>query len=401
MNRISSYLTYISLVLCVSCDASSDKDRNGTTNDYPTSGRSIGEPGCSANRIVRASDGNYVLVGTKYYSDPHAPLVTQIDAYAMKIAANGDSLWKRNVGAFDADYGNSVIESPDGQYLLGINTIYTQETSIHYEASAVRTDGAGHELWKSSFFGLWAEFFGSYVQTAADDGYVIGGTSTASGNASYDVTLVKLSSDGDSVWTKTYTGASNEYVTDLLRTGDGGYAILGNAQSLGISGFVLKTDASGNQQWNKSYGFLANGGRMTGEQTADGGFILCATKLVNGYENVYLIRTNSSGDTLWTRNYGGTGSEMASQVRITSDGGFIAAGITTIIGYPANCDAYLIRTDAYGDTLWTRTYGGSLDDYAYSVVETEDRGFIVVGETENFGSGIFFVRTDSLGNPLE
>jgi hypothetical protein len=77
------------------------------------------------------------------------------------------------------------------------------------------------------------------------------------------------------------------------------------------------------------------------------------------------------------------------------------AGITNSYGHPSGYDAYFVKTNAQGDTLWTHTYGGPLNDYAYSVIETNDHGFILVGETENFGGGIFFVRTDSLGNELK
>ena len=384
-----------------SCESNHSAQPDDQQIPYPDTGKSIADAGGSGNDIIRTSDGNYVIIGTRSYADPITPLIPKIDAYLVKITEHGDTLWKRVLGEFDAEHGNSVNEMPDGSLIIGMTTIYTQETSVHYDVTAIRTDNNGQILWKRSFLGLWAEFYGCYIQPASDGGFVISGTSTITGNGTYDVTLLKMNSSGDSLWTKTFPGAGNEYVTAFQKTSDDGYAVFGNAQSIGILGFLMKTNTSGEQLWTQSYGFLSNNGKMTGQQTADGGFILCATKLVNGYENIYLVRTNSSGDTLWTRTYGGLGADVAHRVRMTSDGGCILAGVTTSFGHPSGYDVYLVRTNSTGDTLWTRTYGGPLNDYVHSVIETDDRGFIAVGETENYGNGIFFVRTDSLGNELD
>lgn len=391
------------LLLCFSCEDTPSDENTVTPDVYPNSGQSISELGCSAAGIIRTADGNYVMVGTQNYTDPNAPLVPMIDAYAMKITDDGDSLWERNFGGFDADHGNSITETANGDLIIGMTTIYTQETSIHYDISAIRINNSGHIQWKRSFLGLWAEFYGSFVQSASDGGCVLGGASTAAGSGTYDITLLKLNSVGDSMWIKIISGTANEYVTSQIQVNDGGYAyaFLGYVQTVGVVGFLLKTDAGGDQQWIKAFGILSNYGKIAGEQTIDGGFILCATKEVNNSDDLYLVRTNSAGDTLWTHTYGGSGTDVAHQVRVTNDGGFIIAGVTTSYGHPSGYDACLVRTNSQGDTLWMKTYGGPLNDYVYSVVETDDHGFIAVGETENFGGGIFFVRTDSLGNELD
>jgi hypothetical protein len=109
------------------------------------------------------------------------------------------------------------------------------------------------------------------------------------------------------------------------------------------------------------------------------------------------------GDTLWTKCYGGLGSDKGAEVQLTSDGGYIITGRTGSFGAGAR-DAYLIKTDANGDTLWTKTYGGLDWDYAYSVKQTTDGGFIVVGGSKSFSSGgdydVYLIKTDANGDTL-
>jgi hypothetical protein len=120
-----------------------------------------------------------------------------------------------------------------------------------------------------------------------------------------------------------------------------------------------------------------------------------------GGSDVFLIKTDSLGDTLWTRTYGGSGSDYASSVRQTADGGYVLAGITNSFG-AGGVDFYLVKTDSLGDALWTRTCGGDNHDIAYSVWQTTDGGYIVAGWTMSFGASnhpdVMVARFDSMGN---
>jgi hypothetical protein len=133
-------------------------------------------------------------------------------------------------------------------------------------------------------------------------------------------------------------------------------------------------------------------------QTFDGGYIITGeTSSYGGTYDVYLIRTNADGDTTWTRTYGGSGTDYGYSVIQTSDAGFAVAGSYLNEGY---FDVYLIKTDSLGDTSWTRTYGGSAHDYGSSVSQTTDGGYIITGysEHEPYFHHVYIVKTDSLGN---
>jgi hypothetical protein len=107
-------------------------------------------------------------------------------------------------------------------------------------------------------------------------------------------------------------------------------------------------------------------------------------------------------DTLWTQTYGGSGEEKGWSVQQTTDGGFIITGDTYTYGAGIS-DVYLIKTDSSGDTLWTKTFGGSLWEHSYSVQQTLDGGYIIAGSTQSFSAGFedfYLIKTDSLGNEV-
>ncbi len=104
----------------------------------------------------------------------------------------------------------------------------------------------------------------------------------------------------------------------------------------------------------------------------------------------------------WTKTFGGTNDDWADSVQQTSDGGYIVAGLTKSFS-AGKSDAYLVKTDCDGNRLWQKTFGGNNDDCAYAVQQTSDGGYIIAGETTSFGAGLsdaYLVKTDSEDNLL-
>ena len=166
-----------------------------------------------------------------------------------------------------------------------------------------------------------------------------------------------------------------------------------------VSVIVLPLDAPAQVTFERTYGGADYEWGYSVKQTRDGGYIVAGTTYSFGDgEQVYLIKTDSSGDTLWTRTYGGAGDDRGYSVQQTQDTGYIVAGRTTSFGN--NDQVYLVKTNAYGDTLWTRTYGGPLGDFGYSVQQTQDGGYVVAGYTGSFGNGgqVYLIKTDVNGN---
>lgn len=255
-------------------------------------------------------------------------------------------------------------------------------------------------LWTKTYGGSYFEEAMS-VQQTADSGYIITGYTHSYGAGNSDVYLVKTDSLGGTLWTRTFGGTDSDYGRSVQQTADGGYIIAGYIASFGgYNAYLIKTDDSGDTVWTKTYGGVCLA--MSVQQTTDGGYIITGRiySYGAGEYDVYLIKTDGSGDTMWTKTYGGTDDDYGYSVQQIQDGGYIIAGATCSYG-PGDTDVYLIKADSSGDTVWTRSYGGSYGDYGYSIQQIKDGGFIVVGKTNSFGGNkVYLLHIDSNGDTL-
>jgi hypothetical protein len=199
-----------------------------------------------------------------------------------------------------------------------------------------------------------------------------------------------------------------EHGRDVISCSGGGFAVVGIerlAQASQPQVVFHRLDAAGTIVNTANYGHVGNDEAWSIVETSDGGFAMAGfTDVSNsGQTDVYLIRTNANGDTMWTRNYGGAEDDAGYRAVQMADGGFIVTGGSSSFADPGDWDVYLVRTDAGGDTLWTRTYGGPDYDIGYCVRQTDDGGFIVAGETRSYGAGqtdFYLLRTDAGGDML-
>jgi len=333
--------------------------------------------------VQQTTDGGYVIVGETYSFG-----AGECDVYLVKTDANGDTLWTRAYGGDSPDYGFSVQQTSDGGYVIaGYTMSFGAGPS---DVWLIKTDPNGDTLWTRTYGGDDVDE-GSSVQETSDGGYIVAGyTLRSMGNT--DVYLVKTDANGDTLWTRTYGGSGLDMGRWVQQTSDGGYIIAGYTGFLFTQDvYLVKTDADGGTLWTRTYGGSSVDGSQSVQQTTDGGYIIAGATLSFGAGNndFYLIKTDANGDELWYRTYGGNDSDCGQSVQQTSDGGYIVAGYTVSFG--GGSDVYLVKTDADGDTLWTRTYGGAGMDDGQSVQQTTDGGYILAGMTNSFGAGNYDV----------
>jgi hypothetical protein len=188
-------------------------------------------------------------------------------------------------------------------------------------------------------------------------------------------------------------GASLDEGRSVQQTSDGGFIIVGYTASFGAGDvWLIKTDADGNKLWDRTFGGSMVDRGYSVQQTSDGGFIIVGWtwSFGAGGPDVWLIKTDADGNKLWDRTFGGSDWDEGYSVQQTSDGGFILVGWTWSFG-AGGPDVWLIKTDADGNKLWDRTFGGSMVDRGFSVQQTSDGGFIIVGATTSFGAGDYDV----------
>jgi hypothetical protein len=345
--------------------------------------------------VRQTSDGGYIIAGYTYSFGAGAT-----DVYLIKSDSLGDTLWTKTYGGMNLDEGYSVQQTLDGGYII---VGYTNSFGAGiYDFYLIKTDSTGDTLWTRTYGGT-NEYFGYSVQQTSDGGYIIVGYI----DFVWDVYLIKTNASGDTLWTRIYDGTNEYFGYSVQQTSDGGYIIAGGIYYIGPGVddvYLIKTDSTGDTLWTRTYGGTGNDCGLSVQQTLDGGYIIVGytNSFGAGNYDFYLIKTDSTGDTLWTRTYGGTNEDEGYSVQQTSDGGYIVVGYTASFG-TSSADVYLIKTDSIGDTLWTRTYGGTSDDEGYSVQQTSDGGYIIAGVTWSYGAGyadVYLIKTDENGNAV-
>jgi len=322
------------------------------------------------------------------------------DTYLVKTDSFGNTQWTNTYGWTASDVAFSLQQTTDGGYILaGWTNSWGAGWADFY---LVKTDAAGNELWTQTHGGTATDQAWS-VQQTTDGGYIIAGSTESFGAGFTDFYLVKTNVIGDTLWTRTYGGTSSEIAYSVQQTTDGGYITAGYTGSFGAGSFdfyVVKTNAGGGTMWTQTYGGTSGEIAYSVQQTSDGGYIIAGStdSFGAGFSDYYLVKTDASGNTLWTRTYGGTDSDLAQSVQQTADGGYIIAGETYSFG-AGGVDYYLVKTDALGDTLWTHTYGGYSADFVRSVQQTTNGDYIVAGYTNSFGAGsydFYLVKVEGL-----
>ena len=307
--------------------------------------------------------------------------------------------WDQVYGGIEGDLGYGVVQTDDGGYAVAGHTSSYGAGSMWL----IKTDVDGVALWNRTY----GEGFGEYgfcVAQTFDGGYIIAGFTESYGMG--NMMLVKTDGAGNPQWERNYGGSSGDYGFCVAQTHDGGYAVGGYTESYGVGGadfWLVKTDADGNMQWNKTYGGTGDDFGYAMVKTADEGFAMVGSteSYGVGLADIWLVKTGEDGDIEWNVTYGGANNDVAYSVIQNSDGGFAIAGYTNSFDSGIYFDAWLIRTDVSGTIQWDQLYGGPNNDYGRCAISTIDGGYMMVGYTESFGAGaqdVWLIKTDSKGN---
>lgn len=295
------------------------------------------------------------------------------------VAQIPDTLWLKTYGASGS--ASEMTLMPDGGFLFTGDIWFG---GGNQDAVLARTNASGDTLWYHTYEGgVYGAYSAGYeVEMGVDSTFFMCGFIYG------DAYLVRVDAEGNTVGTYTYHEPGSYYcgTSSIDATMDGGMVMSGwaNFYSGQNQFYLVKVDSGGTLQWSRSYGGPLDDAAAEVRQLPDSGYAVLGSALsygAGGYD-VYFIRTNSVGDTLWTRTYGGPGDDWGDTFQPTADGGFLILAMTRSFGTGVpNANVYLIRTDASGDTLWTRIIDNGGDDYLYSLTKTSDGGYISCGSS--------------------
>lgn len=365
------------------------------------------------------------------------------DYWVIKIDSLGNKQWDKDFGGLKEDQLNSIYQTSDGGYILGgtsasgIGGDKTQNiwdicaTCLYkYDYWVIKIDSLGNKEWDKDFGGFSIDAL-SDVQQTTDGGYILGGVSQSGigGSKSQplkglaDFWIIKIDSLGNKQWDKDFGGSGGQGIEALKQTADGGYILAGNSGS-GISGdktqpnwdttensydyWILKTDSSGNKQWDKRYGGTNHEYLISLDQTIDGSYILGGSSLsdssgdktqnnwdpTNTTYDFWIIKIDSLGNKQWDKTLGGIATEDEyGDAKKTLDGGCIISGTSysNIGGDKTENNlgaeqAWIIKTDSLSNKLWDKTIFTSGHDEHALAIEIENRCFVIAIQT-NGGIG--------------
>ena len=343
-------------------------DANGNKLwDYNFGG--MGEDAFAA--ICKTQDGGYALAGyTKsgVGGNKSSAGYGDFDFFVVRIDASGQKVWDRTFGGTGGDACNSIQATADGGFILGGNTlsgVSGNKTTPGYGGNdfwAIKLDANGNKQWEQTFGGSGDEDIHG-VAVAPDGGFLLAGlsssgpsgTKTGPNYGSHDGWLVKIDSAGTKQWEQTFGGSASDSFTPVLPAADGGFLIGGTSWS-GVGG-------------NK-------------------------TTPNYGQTDFWLLKIDANGSNQWQRSYGGSGGDNVSSLLATDDGGYLCGGHSRsgISGNKTSSahggsDFWVLKLDAAGDKQWEQTFGGIGEEQLFGIARGADSGYVLAGSSESGVSG--------------
>jgi uncharacterized delta-60 repeat protein len=347
--------------------------------------------------IQQTSDGGYIVAGrTNSFG------AGNFDFLIIKLDSSGNIQWSRAIGGINGDSAGSIQQTSDGGYIVAG---WTNSFGTGGDALIIKLDSSANIQWSRAIGGTNNDGANSIKQTS-DGGYIVAGYTHSFGAGNSDALIIKLDSSGNIQWSRAIGGINDEQAFSIQQTSDGGYIVAGWTNSFGTGGdaLIIKLNSSGNIQWSRAIGGINGDGAYSIQQTSDGGYIVAGSTTIYGVGYFYyyslIIKLDSSGNMQWSRVIGGQNYDVARSIQQTSDGGYIVAGYTNSFGV-VNYNFLIIKLDSSANIQWSRAIGGTNEDYAFSIQQTSDGGYIVAGYTNSFGAGDYdflIIKLDSSGN---
>ena len=369
-----------------------------------------------ANNVRQTNDGGFIYGA---YSNSNDSEVTgnhgDVDCWVVKTDSAGNIQWERSLGGSGYDQVDQIKIDVNGGYIVAAFTTSDDGdvTGNHGGGDGwlIKLDDTGGIVWQKVMGSSGYDFFNTVCNTP-DSGYIIVGAAGADGGdiSGYlggggDVWVIKCTKTGAISWNKVYGGTAYEIGFDVVPTADNGCYGLGVRQGAGsIAGYIggvedawlLRLDDTGGLSWAKTYGGSEDDKADALIETAAGNYIVAGYSNSNdgnvsnnhgGYD-FWAVAVDDTGKVLWDNCYGGSGYESAFAAVATFDGGAILGGVSTttsgeITGTHGEGDFWSVKINDTGGLVWENSFGGSLGDTIYGIIQTADSGYLLTGTTHS------------------
>ncbi len=390
---------------------------------------SIGTPGKDfANAIYPITDGGIIIAGSSLTANADSETDSSLyDGWLEKTDNTGSVIWDKSYGGSGSDNFRTVEQTADGGFIAaGLSNSHDGVfTGNHgdFDCWILKTDKDGNMQWQRTLGGSNSDD-AIFIRQTRDLGYIMAGGSRSddgdlTGNhGNYDVWVVKMDSNGNMKWQKNLGGSKRDGASCIQQTMDEGYIIAGITDSSdgdvsgnhgGTDAWIIKLDASGNMQWQRSLGGSAEDEANYINQTPDGGYIIAGASrsqdgdvlLNHGDEDFWVVKLSSSGNPEWERSLGGSGNDEANIVQITSDKGYLVAGFSSsmdrdVTGNQGHTDGWVLKLSSSGNLIWEQSLGGPYWDEILAAEPDRNGNWNLLGFTDE--NGIFSYWIDIINN---
>jgi len=330
----------------------------------------------NASAFTSTSDGGYLIAGVSYSPSLSSNFSDKGNFWIVKTNAEGNLLWQKSYGGSGFDSANQIIQANDGGYLIGGISFSTDDnedldTYGNGDFRLIKIDEQGAILWQKIFGGSRSETLTDLLQV--EDGYILAGnTFSRDGDLIYsngqsDAWILKINNTGDIQWSQVYGGIANDEVNSIAPTYDGGFVATGKKGTIDLNAagiqpdydedlWVFKIDASGNTLWSKELGGSKFDFGNDVIQLLDGNILVAGNTFSNdqdvqghkGRQDAWLIQFSNEGELQWKKIYGGSGNDEATAIFQLPNGAINIAGnsdskngdITQAFG---NADTWLLQ----------------------------------------------------------
>lgn len=368
----------------------------------------------NANCFDVARDGSYLIAGStrSYDIEGLGKTTGDADILITKVNSHGRVLWKKSFGGSFSEEAKDVKVTKDGGFII-VGSSDSREVGNKGKKDfyIVRIDALGTKLWEKTFGGSGNDEATSVIVLPNREGFIVGGeTGSKDGDVKLnqgglDFWVLKLNFNGELVWQKTFGGLNNDQIYSMCLTKDNNIMLAGptdsNTADVSVNKgktdiFIVKIDQSGSPILKKTLGGNGFDVPYSLIKTLRGELVMAGTtsstsgdvKTLHGQNDAFIAKLDDNANIIWTKSYGGTSEDGANSIISTFEGYFVVAGTTSsrdgdLLDLKGGNDAWVFKVDSVGTLKWNKTVGGARNEQFYSVKESPGSDFIAVGYTSS------------------
>lgn len=338
------------------------------------------------------------------------------------------TLWSATYGDVERDAATAVTACADGGTAVagysrswgdGETDVMVYKLNSNGQREWAKVYGVFDGVSNSMAYGIAETGDGSLVVVGEKRIYSVWDDFNLTSSYRYNVWVLKLDARGNELWSKTLGGTDYDRANAVVVDSDGGIVVAGHTQSYYADGsnppahakkemWIIKLDQDGNVKWQKLYGTKNGSDGANAIVRVQGGYVVCG--FTSSYSaggagdyDAWIMKLDADGNPLWSRTAGGPKFDQTNAVMETASGDILAAGETTAATENGSTDFYVLRYDKDGHFKWSRTYGYAGFERARAMVETAEENFIIAGYSDSIGAGnkdAWLVKIDSNGMVL-